>query len=793
MPLAALILFLVTTVAIVAVWNAVFTPVRTPVVVLLLCTCMAYLAPTLFTNRVDVPGGLAYVAYPWKASGTVAVRANTGIVFTQIAPWTHVARELILRGEMPMWNRASGSGSPLLANQQTAIFHPFTLLGLPLSLGKAFTLTAALRLFTIAFFSFLLLRNFGLGEGSAVFGALAYTFCTFHIVWLLFPLGLSSMMLPLCLVGVQELLRAPRIASYGLLLAGLSASVLGGHPESALWVWLATAGFVLYQAWCIAGSAARRAALISLGASAFVFSMLLTAWWWYPTMGVLPVTPRFHAHASATANPTDHGLTYEWLLPLIAPNVLGNPTAGTYTPPRGFHPAVLNDYGEVASSYAGLATLALAVAAPFVGRMRRTVLLSVLLMVFSILTFGEAPYWRELIRALPLAGISIHQRLRLFWDLGVCIAAAVTLQAAIDDRRSRKIVLVALLLAVVGFTLVYALRHAPLVDTLARVQFAMPILSVLLVGVALLRGRRVAAIATVATVMDLVAATWHYNPSSAPSDLYPRSGAIAALQSGDRPYRIAAMGWSLLAETPAMYGLEDVKTTDPIQHARYMRLLKGYLAIDPGSYDLVIGDTHQPFFDYLNIQYVYTSPGQLLSDPDLVKVYAGADGEVYRNTAALPRYFFVSRFRVDPDFDHTVWASREIADFSREAIVDHIPLRVAAADHSIVRGATRGGAVRLLDYGPNRTQVHVESKGWNLFVTSEVSWPGWRVYWNGKRQPPVVVNGAFLGCFVPPGRGLLELKYSPAEFDVALRALAVGVIGLALLATIAMHRRRRVE
>jgi hypothetical protein len=59
----------------------------------------------------------------------------------------------------------------------------------------------------------------------------------------------------------------------------------------------------------------------------------------------------------SAANPANHGLSYEWLLPLITPNVLGNPVNGTYTPPRGFHPTVLNDYGEVASGYAGLATL----------------------------------------------------------------------------------------------------------------------------------------------------------------------------------------------------------------------------------------------------------------------------------------------------------------------------------------------------------------------------------------------------------------------------------------------------
>ena len=116
----------------------------------------------------------------------------------------------------------SASGAPLLANQQTAIFHPFTLLGILLPLGKAFTLSASLRLFPVAFFTFVLLRDWEIGTGAAIFGAVAYTFCSFHIVWLLFPLGLATMMLPVCLAGVQELVRDTRGRSFACSSLGLS-------------------------------------------------------------------------------------------------------------------------------------------------------------------------------------------------------------------------------------------------------------------------------------------------------------------------------------------------------------------------------------------------------------------------------------------------------------------------------------------------------------------------------------------------------------------------------------------
>jgi hypothetical protein len=773
MTLLTIALFVLTSAAIVWTWNRFFPPVPWRVAIALWLICAAYQATTLFTPRVDLPGYLAYAAYPWQATGRPAVKANTGILFTQIAPWTRIARDALLSGNAPLWNRTSASGAPLLANQQTAIFHPLTLLGILLPLGKAFTLSASLRLFLVAFFTFILLRNWAIATGAAVFGAVAYTFCSFHIVWLLFPLGLSTMMLPLSLVGIQELVRDARGRSYAVLLLGLSLAVLGGHPESALWVWIVTMLFAI-----VTCTSVKQLGVI---ASAFVMAMLLTAFFWMPTLRALRETPRYQSVQSREANPADHGLSYEWLLPLIAPNVLGTPANGTYTPPRGQHAAVLNDYGEVASSYAGLATLALALAAPFVVTRRRPLIIAICLMLFSVLTFAEAPLWRDVVRAIPFAGISIHQRLRIFWNLGVCIAAALTLDAAMRGERRRPIV-IAFAFVIATFAAIYAIRNpAFLRDPIGLAQFVVPLVTTILVLIATRWERFIVIAATLFVFFDLVVATYRYNPPSNPADVYPVTGAIATLQRAEKPFRFAAWGWSFLPDTPGYYGIEDIKTTDPIQNAHYMRLMRGYLNADPASYDQVLRDASQPFFDYLNIQYIYVPPDQTLADSRFVEIYRGSDGTILRNTRALPRYFLVHRFIVEPSFDRTVGLSKQIRDFRVDAIVDHVPANVPAHDLG-------GGTVTVRRYGANDTALDITSNGWNLLVSSDVNWPGWRAYWNGRRQPPVVVNGAFLGCFIPPGRGQLVFRYMPDEF---IRGLKLSAIGVALLIAFAIARKVR--
>ena len=109
--LATIALFLGGCVAIAATWNRFFDPVPWRIVVLFLLIVSAYEATTLFTSRVDLPANLAFVTDPWKATGAAPAMANTGIVFTQIAPWTRVARDAILAGEWPLWNRYAACGA----------------------------------------------------------------------------------------------------------------------------------------------------------------------------------------------------------------------------------------------------------------------------------------------------------------------------------------------------------------------------------------------------------------------------------------------------------------------------------------------------------------------------------------------------------------------------------------------------------------------------------------------------------------------------------------------------------
>ncbi|HKO58199.1 MAG TPA: YfhO family protein, partial [Thermoanaerobaculia bacterium] len=262
------------------------------------------------------------------------------------------------------------------------------------------------------------------------------------------------------------------------------------------------------------------------------------------------------------------------------------------------------------------------------------------------------------------------------------------------------------------------------------------------------------------------------------------------------PYRIAALGWSFIPDTPGAYGLEDVKTTDPISSPQSMRIVRGYLHAVPNDYDQVFGDVSEPFLDFLNIRFVYVPPEMWITDPRFALRHLGSDGAVFENLHVQPRYQLVRRFLVDPSLDRGIPKMNALRDFSSDALVTHVPPQVERRAPALLAEdaegfhASAGGSVRVMRYEANRTVLDVDSRGWSLLATSDADWPGWRAYWNGKREPVVTVNDAFLGVFVPPGRGTLELRYRPDAFIDGLRISGAGALIALVLLGVRLRRGR---
>ena len=469
-------------------------------------------------------------------------------------------------------------------------------------------------------------------------------------------------------------------------------------------------------------------------------------------------------------------------------------------------------------------------------------------MAVALVTLAEAPGWYPLFCRLPLLGVALHQRLRFLWALGAAVSGAVALGGLLEGRIAMRAVRRALVATAALLALILAGRWQELGArgirsfAVSQVAISMAVLAALFLLAAagarkralisngareralISNGARsrvpisdgarsrawVAIAATALTFVELGALTWRYNPPGRPLELLPATGAIRALQRTPAPGRIAAMGRSLIPDTPGFFGLEDVKTTDPVRDPRYLRLLSALLAVRPEDYDQRIHDMEAPFFNFLDVRAVYAPPGRPAPAAGMRLIYSGPDGEVFANPRALPRYFLAGSWRVAPSFESALPQLAAIADFRAVTIVNRVPWQVRRAMSAGQEAAGRplppggevgsarggkgaGGELRLLGYGATSARLAIDGRGWNLLVSSDADWPGWRLDWNGERLPAVVVNGAFVGAFVPPGRGIVELRYRPRELDAGLESAAAAalLLGLGYGASRAAARRAR--
>lgn len=105
-----------------------------------------------------------------------------GTPSTQFIPWWQTAWEIILDGQVPLWNPWLGMGAPLLANYQSALLYPPTwaylilwLVGGTAAMAWGMALIVVIHLIWAGFGMALLVRHLRLGMLSQVIAGLAYS------------------------------------------------------------------------------------------------------------------------------------------------------------------------------------------------------------------------------------------------------------------------------------------------------------------------------------------------------------------------------------------------------------------------------------------------------------------------------------------------------------------------------------------------------------------------------------------------------------------------------------------
>ena len=757
-------------------------------VALLVAVWLAFTFPA-FTGKARFP--VDFAGPPPGQEGRPQANPELGDAFHAFYPWHSYLGDRLRDGDLPLWDPYRFAGTAFSAAIGTGTFYPPNWLYASGHVLATFTFIAVASLLASLLMAYWFLRAVRLHPYAAALGAIIWTFSAFLIKWSTneHVFG-SAMWLPLALGGLEVARRGRFRRGVTLASLGLGLSLLAGHAQVALIVWLATG------LWALVGIAftatgrdtagpgagiGRQAAAAGAG---FGLALAIAAVQLLPTAQFTSLILRQETtfeSARRTALPPEHAPT------LVLPDYRGSPLDGNYVGPGV-------NYTETAL-YAGIFTLPLA----FLGllnRPRRLALFFLLLTVIGLLATFGTPFYR-LVLALPGFDRTLFvTRFILLVDVGLAGLAAVGLHSLLTEPTRRSVgLLVAPLLVVVALLLVLTIDHGrtPLPEAYITLRGVRAVALTLLGGavvawMALQPSRAApAALAVVAIItLDLWRFGFPYSPYQDPRDVYVRTPAVEQLaaSTATRPRYANVSGHSIPPNGALEYRLYGIEGYDPFVPKRIVELVS--LAEDQitkASFNFFGPFAPQafqsPVMDLLGVRTAVAPPEPAFR----------ATGSVVGNAVLIDR-----PTAFPPAFLTSCWeTTSDAAALDRLRSMSAPDLRATAVISAGDAPPPVGGPCRsagdatIERYEPELVVGRTRSDTASVLVLSDAWFPGWSVTVDGKDAAVLRVDHALRGVALAPGEHRVEFRFRPR---VLIAGGIVSVSSLLFLVAWALASRR---
>ncbi|MBN9398609.1 MAG: YfhO family protein ['Candidatus Kapabacteria' thiocyanatum] len=302
-----------------------------------------------------------------------------------------------------------------------------------------------------------------------------------------------------------------------------------------------------------------------------------------------------------------------------------------------------------------------------------------------------------------------------------------------------------------------------------------------------IRGTIKPGLSTSALIVLLIIDLWRvdkrpYEPSKAKIEqtTFRRTDVVDFLKQDKGAFRIA----DLSRNAPNAWAYHFIENVHGYSSAK-LRVYQDMLdiaGVSPGSKpmpgnSLIVN----PFmWNLLNVKYIVADqPIYQNVPPAFTSQQTGQ--LVYDNPMALPRAWFVDSTVVGTSDRVVLEAMRDAAFNPRQrAYVSKAVNGVVAADST--------ASVRITGRGNQHLAFDVKASGDNFLVVSEVYYPEWHAYVDGKEVEIVRTNTLLRGVRIPAGSHTLEFRFISPAFEsgrtISMAAngiiLAIGALGLLL-------------
>src|SRR5258708_7580630 len=359
---------------------------------------------------------------PWNAYGLYQGSVKNAAmpdVITQIYPWRHLAINIWKTGQIPLWNQYSFSGTPLLANYQSAALSPFNLLFFILPFVDGWSVLILLQPLLAGMFTYLYMRSVAVSKQGSLLTSLGFMFCGFLTTWMGYgTLGYAILFLPLSLFAIEKYYQTKKSMFLILLSFTIPLSFFSGHFQISLYFLLFIAFYIIYK-------------LIDTKNIFNAFYVLL-----YMLFGLLLSMPQllpsiefYQQSLRSGIFQTTESIPFGYLPTFLAPDFFGNPVTR-------------NDwFGHYAewNGYIGILPFMLALYA--ILRKRASLVVYLCLTSIALLFFAFSTPFLDLLIAIhvPVLSTSAASRIILLFSFTMAILSVFGLVALLIDMKNRKI------------------------------------------------------------------------------------------------------------------------------------------------------------------------------------------------------------------------------------------------------------------------------------------------------------------------------------------------------------------
>ena len=260
------------------------------------------------------------------------------------------------------------------------------------------------------------------------------------------------------------------------------------------------------------------------------------------------------------------------------------------------------------------------------------------------------------------------------------------------------------------------------------------------------------------------------------------------------PFRVVGMLYNLYGDYAAVYGLEDIRSCDPLASGQYLDLIQNFPGITL-SHNWIIEVENpvaaQPLLNLLNAKYLLTMPGFALPPGLDFRMTDQSDFGVLENLEVWPRAFFTDRvvpIATTGEFIRQLvhHGQHPFAALTPQEIATQPGLReLATAESAVILAATN---YQLL---ANSTAFEIHAPTAGVVCLTEGQARDFSATANGEPKTVLTVNRAFKGIYLDqPGDYQVQFTYRPRHWRLACTLFfTAGGIVITLVAIRALRTR----